>query len=172
MPPPPLKDKEWRSFSVEDIFDHIQRGRRLKTADHIEGDKPYVSSTAINNGVDNFIGNVDNVRTFKDCLTVANSGSVGAAFYHPYEFVASDHVTAFGSARLDRYGYLFVATLMSRLTEKYSFNREINDVRVRREKILLPTTANGSPDFDFMSAYVRSRAAEILSRYFARHQRK
>ena len=46
------------------------------------------------NGVDNFIANDKGVRCFENCLTLANSGSVGATFFHHYRFVASDHVTA------------------------------------------------------------------------------
>lgn len=77
----------------KNIFDEIQRGKRLKTDDHVVGSMPYVSSSSIDNGVDNFIGNEDDVRIFEDCITLANSGSVGTAFYQPFKFVASDHVT-------------------------------------------------------------------------------
>ena len=43
--------------------------------------------------MDGFVGNEGSVRKFEDCITIANSGSVGSAFFHQYEFVASDHVT-------------------------------------------------------------------------------
>ena len=88
----PLEQKEWGEFFIENIFT-IQRGKRLTKESQITGQKPYVSSTAMNNGVDDFIGNDDGVRIFDNCLTIANSGSVGSSFYHPYNFVASDHVT-------------------------------------------------------------------------------
>ena len=78
---------------------------------------PYVSSTAQNNGVDGFVGNDEKVRVYQNCLTVANSGSVGTAFYQPFEFVASDHVTALGNSKLNEYSYQFLATLVSRLQE-------------------------------------------------------
>ena len=122
-----LHDREWKEFYLRDIFPDIQRGKRLKTADHIQGSIPYVSSSAINNGVDAFIGNGGKVRKFEECLTLANSGSVGKTFYHSYEFIASDHVTSLKSDKLNKYSYLFIATIVQRLEEKYSFNREIND---------------------------------------------
>lgn len=81
----PLSDKKWEAFFLNDIFSKIQRGKRLKKGDHKTGKMPYVSSTAMNNGIDNFIGNKDKIRIFSDCLSLANSGSVGACFYHPYE---------------------------------------------------------------------------------------
>ena len=159
-PPPPqkllsLKGVNWRSFYLRDIFPAIQRGKRLKTADHIAGNIPYVSSSAMNNGVDDFIGNTGTIRKFCNCITIANSGSVGKAFYHDYEFIASDHVTALTAPGMDRNAYMFIMTAAERLQEKYSFNREINEARINREKIMLPADEHGQPDYDFMSEYTR-----------------
>ena len=50
-----LDSVEWKEFKFTDIFTKIQRGKRLTKGDQIEGGIPYVSSTSINNGVDNFI---------------------------------------------------------------------------------------------------------------------
>lgn len=126
---------------------------------------PYVSSSAMNNGVDNFVSNESGVRKFADCLTLANSGSVGKTFYHSYEFVASDHVTALQSPHLNKYSYIFVATLVERLQEKYSFNREINDLRINREKVLLPVDDFGNPDYAFMEEYIKERERQIVQNY-------
>ncbi|WP_277242130.1 hypothetical protein [Prevotella pallens] len=57
-----LEDREWKEFYFSDVFTHIQRGKRLKKDDHIEGTTPYVSSTATNNGIDGFVGNKERVR--------------------------------------------------------------------------------------------------------------
>ena len=162
---PPLNEKIWRAFLVGEIFKTIQRGKRLKTADHIQGNVPYVSSSAQNNGVDDFIGNEANVRKFKDCLTIANSGSVGKCFYHSYEFIASDHVTVLSSPNLNQYHYSFMATQLERLQEKYNFNREMTDARIRHEKIQLPVNESGAPDFVYMENYVRAAEGKILQRY-------
>lgn len=121
-----------------------------------------MSSTAFNNGVDGFIGNESSVRIFADCLTIANSGSVGSAFFHKYDFVASDHVTKLKREGLDKYAYLFLIPLVSRLSEKYSFNREINDERIKREKLLLPVNEHGDIDFEFMSTFMKNVEQDIL----------
>lgn len=133
-----LTHRAWKEFPFSDIFTKIQRGKRLTKSNQIEGEIPYVSSTATNNGVDNFIDNTDNVRMFNNCLSLANSGSVGSVFYHHYTFVGSDHITALELDKPNKYIYLFLSGVIKRLEEKYSFNREINDVRIKREKILLP----------------------------------
>lgn len=162
-----LRDREWKEFDLRQIFPDIQRGKRLKTADHISGNVPYVSSSAVNNGVDAFIGNDSKVRKFSQCLTLANSGSVGNTFFHSYEYIASDHVTALKSPALNKYSYLFIATIVQRLEKKYSFNREINDARINKEKILLPVDKSGTPDYAFMEQYIKEREVQLIQRYIS-----
>lgn len=162
---PPRNQADWREFELCEIFPIIQRGKRLKTADHIKGDTPYVSSSAMNNGVDNFVANRDGVRAFCNCITIANSGSVGQAFFHPYNFVASDHVTQLKNDGLTRHMYMFLLPIVSQLSEKYNFNHEINDVRIRREKIMLPATADGEPDWAYMEQYIREQEDKLIQEY-------
>lgn len=150
-----LEKVEWKTFQFTEVFQEIQRGKRLTRANQTDGLKPYISSTAENNGVDGFIGNNAGVREFENVLTLANSGSVGSTFYQQFEFVASDHVTALKSENADKYAYLFLSSVVKRLEEKYSFNREINDTRIKREKIILPADKNGNPDFHYMSDFVK-----------------
>ena len=113
----------------------------------------------------NFISNEKRVRKFYNCLTLANSGSVGTAFFHPYEFIASDHVTALKSEKLNKYSYIFIASMLNRLSEKYNFNREINDKRIKREKILLPVNDNNEPDYDYMEQYVKNIIYSKINNY-------
>ena len=70
---------KWKEFFVTDIFPKIKRGKRLTKANQSAGNIPYVSSTAFNNGVDNFIEVSDKMRIYKNCLSIANSGSVGSS---------------------------------------------------------------------------------------------
>lgn len=146
-------NKKWKEFFISEIFEKIQRGKRLIKKRQKEGNMPYVSSTALNNGVDNFIGNEIGVRKYENCLSLANSGSVGACFYEPYEFVASDHITHL-KGNYSKYAYLFMSCMLNRLSEKYNFNREINDVRIKREKMFLPVNSKNEPDYEFMHNYM------------------
>lgn len=151
-----LDEKEWKEFYLIELFSTIQRGKRLTKANQINGNDPYISSTALNNGVDNFISNTQKVRRFKNCITLANSGSVGASFYQPFEFVASDHVTHLKSDQMNKYIYLFLSTMLNRLSDKYNFNREINDKRISREKILLPINDENKADYEYMEQYIKN----------------
>lgn len=159
-----LEDVEWKEFNFNDVFRKIQRGRRLKKDDHIDGDVPYISSTSLNNGIDRFIGNEDKVRKFKNNITIANSGSVGSCFYHDYEYIASDHVTSLTLDKGDKYIYLFMSTIVKRLEEKYSFNREINDKRIRNERFILPIDEYGNPHWKYMSEFMKKLESENLQK--------
>lgn len=159
-----FENVEWKEFSLNEIFNKIQRGKRLKKSDHVFGTIPYVSSTSLNNGVDGFIGNEDRVRKFKSNLTLANSGSVGSCFYQEFEYIASDHVTTLTLENPNKYVYLFMSTIIKRLEDKYSFNREINDKRINREKIVLPIDDNMDPDLDYMSKYMQKIEVEKIKK--------
>lgn len=153
---PSLENKAWAVFNLKDLFDIIQRGKRLVREHQQVGTMPYVSSTAMNNGIDGFISTERTTREFSNCLTIANSGSVGSSFYQPSKFIASDHITHLKNDSYTMYVYLFIATMTKRMSEKYNFNREINDYRISKEKILLPTTDEGSPDYEYMEQYIKS----------------
>lgn len=160
-----LNDRKWQPFFLTEIFPIIQRGKRLKSEDHVPGRMPYVSSSVMNNGVDNFVSNTQKVRIFSNCLSLANSGSVGSSFYEPFAFVASDHVTHLKNEQYNKYHYLFIAALTSRLSKKYNFNREINDNRISREKIMLPVDESGNPDYAFMEQYIKAHEQQLLQEY-------
>ena len=155
---------EWKEFFFTDIFKEIKRGKRLTKSNQIDGNIPYVSSTGINNGVDNFIGNDEKVRKYANNLSLANSGSVGSYFYHKYEYIASDHITALTSDYADEYVYKFMSTIISRLEEKYSFNREINDKRISREKLFLPIDKNDEPHWKYMSNFIKELEKENIEK--------
>lgn len=55
--------------------------------------------------------------------------------------------------------------LIHRLSEKYSFNREINDKRIKREKLILPIDSKGNPDWKFMESYMKNVEKQQLEKY-------
>lgn len=150
-----LSDREWKDFAVPYVFQNIQRGKRLKKADHISGIIPYVSSTANNNGVDAYIEAIKGTRVFENCISLANSGSVGTAFYEPFAFVASDHVTSLKRENTSQYVYLFLTAVLEQQKSNFDFNREINDLRIKKMRIMLPVDDNDEPDYQFMEDYMK-----------------
>jgi len=159
-----LESREWLPFRIDNLFTNLQRGKRLTKANQVEGDIPYISSTALNNGIDSFIGNDNNVRVSVHDITIANSGSVGNAFYHPYKYVASDHVHSLNNDKYNKYHYLFIVPLLNRLQEKYHFNYEINDKRLKSDKLMFPINVEGEMDLDFMENYMKQMELKQLKK--------
>lgn len=164
---PALHEKEWGHFLIPDVFPNIQRGKRLKNADHVPGIIPYVSSTAKNNGVDDCVMATAGTRSFSDCISLANSGSVGTAFYEPFEFVASDHVTSLKREGTSKFVYLFLATTIERQGSNFNFNREINDARIKKMQVMLPVTDEGKPDYKYMEQYAKNMMLRKYEQYLA-----
>lgn len=164
---PALHEKEWGHFLIPDVFPNIQRGKRLKNADHVPGIIPYVSSTAKNNGVDDYVMATVGTRSFSDCISLANSGSVGTAFYEPFEFVASDHVTSLKREGTSKFVYLFLATTIERQGSNFNFNREINDARIKKMQVMLPVTDEGKPDYKYMEQYAKNMMLRKYEQYLA-----
>lgn len=55
--------------------------------------------------------------------------------------------------------------MISRIKDKYNFNREINDNRLKKEKILLPVKENGEIDFAYMENYIKKIMLDKLKNY-------
>ncbi|MCE3038219.1 restriction endonuclease subunit S [Helicobacter anatolicus] len=163
---------EWKEFNFSEIFKEIKRGKRLIKENQTQGKTPYVSSSSLNNGVDNFIDNEEGVRKFSNCISLANSGSVGSVFFHSYDFIASDHVTQLYNPRFNKYIYLFLLPIITRLKEKYSFNREINDKRIKREKLLLPIDSTGNLHWEFMESYIKNIEQKYIKKVVNYYNKK
>ncbi len=56
--------------------------------------------------------------------------------------------------------------MLNRLSEKYNFNREINDVRISKEKVLLPVDDNNQPNWLFMERYGKNLVAKKYKQYY------
>ena len=150
---------KWKEFDFDKVFD-FNRGKRLTKLDQSDGETAYISSTKINNGIDNYISPPDYMTVYNNCLTINNSGSVGYVFYHTYDFVCSDHCTVISildeKITLNLFIAIFLKPIIESLRPKYNFAREISDARLRKEKISLPVNKMGNPDWVFMENYIKS----------------
>ena len=155
-------NKKYKYFKVSDIF-HSKRGKRWIKENQTPGDIAYVSSTALNNGIDNFVTPPDFMKIYKNKLTFSNSGSVGRLFYHDYDFVASDHVTVIWikDRELNKYIALFLKPIFEHIRYKYNFGREIKDPRLKAETIYLPINDSDKPDWDYMEKYIISLEEKV-----------
>ena len=155
-PPIPLAEKEWKEFSIADIFD-IKAGKRLTTADMDSGNLPFIGATELNNGITNWI-NTPNETLDHNVLGVNYNGSVAEAIYHPYSCVFSDDVKRLHLKNADdgKYILLFCSMLIRKQKVKYTYGYKFNGNRMARQKILLPITDDGQPDYKYMTQYAKA----------------
>jgi hypothetical protein len=147
-----IDDKRWHEFFIEDIAD-IVSGKDIYETERFSGNKPYISSTAQNNGIGHYVGN-ENSTSEKNCLSVNRNGSVGYAFYHPYEGLYSNDCRKLRPKNSSRHIGLFLANQITRQREKYNYGYKMGTARLKRQKIMLPVTDTVQPDYEFMVQYM------------------
>ena len=167
---PKLEEKEWGEFWLEDIVD-IKSGVRLTKEKQISGTIPFVGSTDSNNGITNFVANV-NDSIDKNVLGVNYNGSVVENFYHPYECIFSDDVKRVSwkeKIASNKYTYLFLKQMILLQKKKYTYGYKFNSNRMNRQKIFFPINKLGKPDYSYMKKYMQieeiKQAYKIIDYY-------
>lgn len=155
-----LDSREWKEFFIEDVAEIIS-GRDIYEKERIEGNIPYITATANNNGIGYFVDN-NNETLESDCLSVNRNGSVGYCFYHPYYALYGNDTRKLRPKVQNKYTSLFLAMAISKQRFKYGYGYKMGTGRLKRQKILLPTNDLKLPDWAFMEAYMRQKEQEIL----------
>lgn len=159
----PVDTNQWGEFVVGELFDMIQ-GRRLKKADFVEGDIPYVMASSYNNGVITHISNP--ITTGEDLLTADIFGNV---FYHPsYIGFGDDNCgLKLKNHKATKYQYLFLATVFKKFQNEASFTNKLRGFWYVQQSIPLPLKPSVDPsnytqadiDWNYMET-VMSRVTE------------
>ena len=153
----PLQEKEWKDFRIGDLFE-VERPVARKEDDFEPGPIPFVASGSVNNGVIRFCAPIEGKKVDKGkCLTV--SPVDGSSFYQPVDFMgrggAGSSILILRRPGMNLYRGLFTAQALRHTCSKYSYGHMGSKEGILRERIMLPVTDLGSPDFSYMEAYVR-----------------
>ncbi len=161
----PLTQKQWKEFCMSEVFS-IKAGTRLIKAEMRKGDKPFIGATDNNNGITAFISN-SNASKDKNVLGVNYNGSVVENFYHPYTAIFSDDVKriSFKNTQGNQFLFLFVKNQILKQKQKFQYGYKFNTTRMSKQKILLPTTPEGTPDYDYMENYMKGLEYQKLTAY-------
>lgn len=162
-----LSDRKWLPFKLGDVCT-IEKGVRLTKANMIPGNRPFVGATSSNNGITNWVSN-KNGSLDRNVLGVNYNGSVGYAFYHPYECIFTDDVKRLHlkNYKDGRCVLQFLAVAIAQQAKNHDYGYKFNGERMERQNIMLPIDANGKPDYAFMEAYIKERENALLARYNA-----
>ena len=147
----------WSEYRMGDLFRFV-KGRRLTKADMIDGSVNYLGAISENNGVRQHIEVAPEDISSPNCITVNYNGSVGEAFYQSEPFWASDDVNILyaNGWTMNKYNALFIVTVIKANRYRFSYGRKWTMEKMKDTIIKLPAKADGSPDYNYMEAYIKT----------------
>ena len=143
-----IEDISWNEYFIEEICD-IYSGKDIYERERVEGNIPYVTATATNNGIGYFVNNTNKTKD-KNCISVNRNGSVGYSFYHNYEALFGNDTRKLKSKYENEYVGKFISFMISEQKGKYGYGYKMGTGRLKRQKIMLPSDKEGKPNYDFM----------------------
>ena len=148
-----IDTSKWGKFIVGELFDcETTKGIASKN-DLVEGNIPYVTRSAENNGKSGYCGNADRIVK-GNCITIGAEGFT--AFYQENDFVAGNKVYALRHRNLNNVNALYICTVLNKLSCLYSFNNARILDKIKQEVISLPIDNNGEPDWQYMEDYMKN----------------
>lgn len=161
-----LEDIEWKVFKIQDIFE-VKPVKGKSISNYQKGNKPYVTTSSQNNGVNNFVEADKNISD-RNAISVDPIG--GKAFFHEYDFVgrggAGSAINLLYNPYLDKYNGRFICTAIEKVSkEKASYGVQLNGARLRNTSLLLPIDETGNPNWDYMSKFMQKIEAENLQEW-------
>jgi hypothetical protein len=154
---------EWKEYRLDELFGKSTRGRRLKSADRIDGTLPFVTAGETDMGISALIGN--DVHVFsKNTITIDMFGS---AKYRNYQYGADDHIAVVHTENLTKYEALYLTAAIHKSSQagQFDYSRNFYASDADELKVLLPTLIqNGTPKlaFDFMEKVIATLNEERI----------
>ena len=157
---------KWSYFLINDIFECKTCPNSVKI-DLADGEIPYISRTALNNGRDGSVQVEEDKITKGNCITIGAEGFY--AFYQAEDFATGVKIYNLRCDEMDRKIGLFIATILNMQVYKYSYSRARILDKIKQEQIKLPVDTNGKPDWNYMRKFIekleereRERAKTLL----------
>lgn len=141
----------WGNFIISDIFECKTCPNSVKI-DLDEGNIPYISRTAVNNGRDGQVDVDCDKITKGNCITIGAEGLY--AFYQDKDFATGVKIYTLRCDEMDRKVGLFISTLLNMEVYKYNYGRARILDKIKQEQIKLPIDFDGNPDWHYMRIFI------------------
>lgn len=153
----------YKTFKVEDVLTVEQTKSVVAKKDLKPGDIPYVTRTVSDNGYNGTCGNTDKINK-GNCITIG--AETGTAFYQPNDFVAGNKIYRLSRAGLGEKEYLFLAAVLNKQTQNYSYSNARIPEKIKKENISLPIHPSQDPlhtytPEDINWEYMEQRISEL-----------
>lgn len=163
-----LKDREWSEFVLEEIFkiNSTSSGIDKNKLNNKTGNIPYITRSEKVNGYDSFVSEQDTKYSLDNANVISIGLDTQTVFYQPEEFYTGQNLQILSSPFLNSYNSSFIISLLKIQMTKFNWGGNgATLTRLKRSKMLLPTTKNGKPDYAFMEQYVQHQEKNKLENY-------
>lgn len=158
-----MKAYKWKEFFIEDVGT-IMAGKDIYDRERLEGGTPYVTATALQNGIGYFVGNTNETLS-EGHISVNRNGSVGYAFYHPYKALFGNDTRRVIPYCNNKWARFFLTRSITQQKDKYGYGLKLGTERLKKQLIMLPVTPKDEPDYEYMENYMREIEYRLLNRY-------
>lgn len=159
-----LEEKEWKPFEISEIFS-VESGCDIYDKERTKGFTPYITSSAMNNGIKYFVSN-ENATYESNVISVNRNGSVGYAFYHKYFALYSNDCRKLKiKAGTNESLALFMTNQIMQQKDKYNYSVKMGTARLLRQNILLPIDSAGKPDYSYMKNFIKNLMVQKYTEY-------
>ena len=156
-----INTTEWATFHLYDIFE-IDSGTKLDKAkmDTTIPKINFVGRSNFNNGITQKVNEIQGLNPYEaGCLTLALGGAyLGSCFIQEEPFYTSQNVVVLIPKKdIDFEAKQFIATAIFRESQNNyrAFIKELNAHIKRDFAIKLPTNSDSTPNYEYMSNYIK-----------------
>lgn len=164
-----LLANDGKSFNLEELFGKATRGKRLKSADRVVGNLPFVTAGEAFEGVSAHIGN--EVEVFDANTTTIDM--FGSAKYRSYKYGADDHIAVVHTDKLPIKASIFVTSAIHKAshTGKFDYGNNFYAKDADALDIMLPEK-NGKPDYAYMEILISAIHKQVIKEVVLYSDRK
>ena len=172
---PALDEKEWKPFSIVDLFSSIipGKGKGLNHLKKVCADGVnYIGATNRNNGVLCYVEEDTYSRPMileGNCIGFIKNGdgSAGFAIYKAEQFISTSDVLYGYADWLNKFTGLFFVVAQDMIEHKYSHGYKRNKEHLAGDKVMLPVTDSSEPDYEYMEQYAKNMMLRKYRQYLA-----
>ena len=145
------KNVRYKKFKLIDLF-VCNKGKRLTSANQLEGDIPLVTAGYLNTGIKNYISNSDMVL-FNNSITIDMFGN---CFYRDYEFCCDDNIVVLSNPQINKYCKLYISFVIGLDKFRFNYGRQYRyKIHLPTHTIKLPIDNEGNPNWEYMTNYIK-----------------
>ena len=161
-----VDNQYWREYMVGNLFPKIVKPSVIHSKSVVQDKNgiPYVVRTKFNNGIKCRVVMESTYRP-SPAGTISFGSENSTFFYQPEAYISGRDIYYIDTTHLSRHCCQFIVSCLQTITQRYSYNFGLFPDLLKKEKIKLPATSDGNPDWEYMDAYMRHLESQQILIY-------